>query len=510
MRFEVRITRGGVSARMVPISGTVTWKSDRISRRYASNSSSARSISSMSRTGRDAVGRLERLEERPADQEVGAEDVVRGRVVGLAARLEQPDLEHLARVVPLVDGGVDVEPLVALEADQPRAERRREDLGQLGLADARPRPRGAAGGPARAPGRRPSRATGRRCSRASGSRPGWPRSSGSRRGGLSRSVIGGIYTPARPAGCGASRQPTVPRIAESPNRACAEAGRAGRLWRCTRMARGRGTWPRTRRETKLSVLRTEDVPLQEVSGVCLRREAGGDMALVAFGDRTSIAAWVELPSRRCRRVRLADRRPGRRRGVADPARRSAGRGRVRRRRRADPHPPGVATAGRAARLGRPHGGDPDRARHPGGSPAPRLVGRLRGLAGRGRGVHAERPPADRQGEGPGRLHRVRPGGRRAVGVRPRVGARGRGALADRRGRSRVRPARGLEPVGQAAGDLRGLQRPRGRPRPAALPAERQVPVDRPGRRAGRRATRWPAPTRSGSCRCSTASRRASP
>src|SRR4249919_265961 len=49
-------------------------------------------------------------------------------------------------------------------------------------------------------------------------------------------------------------------------------------------------------ESELTVLRTEDVPLQEVSGVCLRREAGGDMALVAFGDRTSIAAWVDLPS----------------------------------------------------------------------------------------------------------------------------------------------------------------------------------------------------------------------
>ena len=48
--------------------------------------------------------------------------------------------------------------------------------------------------------------------------------------------------------------------------------------------------------TTLSVLRTENVPLQEVSGVCLRREAGGDMSLVAFGDRTSIAAWVDLPS----------------------------------------------------------------------------------------------------------------------------------------------------------------------------------------------------------------------
>jgi hypothetical protein len=55
------------------------------------------------------------------------------------------------------------------------------------------------------------------------------------------------------------------------------------------MAKGGGE------EAELSVLRTVDVPLLEVSGVCLRREAGGDMALVAFGDRTSIAAWVELP-----------------------------------------------------------------------------------------------------------------------------------------------------------------------------------------------------------------------
>ena len=54
--------------------------------------------------------------------------------------------------------------------------------------------------------------------------------------------------------------------------------------------------PQGRDKGGLSVLRTEDVPLQEVSGVCLRREAGGDMAMVAFGDRTSIAAWVELPS----------------------------------------------------------------------------------------------------------------------------------------------------------------------------------------------------------------------
>jgi hypothetical protein len=56
-------------------------------------------------------------------------------VARLAARLEQPDLEHLARVVPLVHGGVDVEALVALQADQLRVEAGRKDLRQFGLSD---------------------------------------------------------------------------------------------------------------------------------------------------------------------------------------------------------------------------------------------------------------------------------------------------------------------------------------------------------------------------------------
>ena len=45
------MTCGRSCARMVPISGTVTWKSESTSRRKASNSSSLRSISSMSSTG---------------------------------------------------------------------------------------------------------------------------------------------------------------------------------------------------------------------------------------------------------------------------------------------------------------------------------------------------------------------------------------------------------------------------------------------------------------------------
>ena len=51
VRFEVKTTMGGEGARTVPTSGMVTWKSERISRRKASNGSSVRSISSTRRTG---------------------------------------------------------------------------------------------------------------------------------------------------------------------------------------------------------------------------------------------------------------------------------------------------------------------------------------------------------------------------------------------------------------------------------------------------------------------------
>ena len=47
---------------------------------------------------------------------------------------------------------------------------------------------------------------------------------------------------------------------------------------------------------RLSVVRVEDVPIKEVSGVCLRRDADGVMALVAIGDRAATAAWVVLPA----------------------------------------------------------------------------------------------------------------------------------------------------------------------------------------------------------------------
>ena len=132
MRFEVRTTAGLCSAALiVPISGIVIWKSESTSSRKASNSSSARSISSISSTTCSGLSTAS-SSGRP-DQELGPEQLL------LAHRpfLRGADVQELARVVPLVDGVRDVEALVALEADQPRAEHAGERLGRLGLPDAR-------------------------------------------------------------------------------------------------------------------------------------------------------------------------------------------------------------------------------------------------------------------------------------------------------------------------------------------------------------------------------------
>lgn len=47
---------------------------------------------------------------------------------------------------------------------------------------------------------------------------------------------------------------------------------------------------------RLRVYRVEDVPLREVSGICLRRGAGGELALIALGDRAARAVWFVQPS----------------------------------------------------------------------------------------------------------------------------------------------------------------------------------------------------------------------
>jgi hypothetical protein len=39
-----------------------------------------------------------------------------------------------------------------------------------------------------------------------------------------------------------------------------------------------------------------DVPLREVSGICLRRGPGGELTLLALGDRAAVAVWFAQPS----------------------------------------------------------------------------------------------------------------------------------------------------------------------------------------------------------------------
>ena len=130
------MTTGGSAARIVPSSGIVTWKSDSSSSRYPSNSSSARSISSMSSTGGRSRG-LERAQQRPLDEKVLGEQLARrGFAIHRVRRLEHPDLQDLPRIVPLVDRVIDVEPFVALQPDQLCLQGRRENLRDLGFADA--------------------------------------------------------------------------------------------------------------------------------------------------------------------------------------------------------------------------------------------------------------------------------------------------------------------------------------------------------------------------------------
>ena len=81
----------------------------------------------------DLLVGVDRLEQRPPDEELGPEQLV----LGDRPLLRGADVQELARVVPLVDRVRDVEPLVALEPDQARAERRRERLRRLGLPDPR-------------------------------------------------------------------------------------------------------------------------------------------------------------------------------------------------------------------------------------------------------------------------------------------------------------------------------------------------------------------------------------
>ena len=78
------------------------------------------------------------LQERPLDQKrLAVQLPPRAVSIERVGRVEDPQLEQLTRVVPLVERVPDVEALVALKADQVGVERGGHRGGQRGLADAR-------------------------------------------------------------------------------------------------------------------------------------------------------------------------------------------------------------------------------------------------------------------------------------------------------------------------------------------------------------------------------------
>ena len=133
-------TSGGRTAVKRPSSGTVIWYSESTSSRYASNSSSARSISSMSSTGGGVADVVDGLQQRSLEQEALVVQLLLERAGGEAERLAGglggAQVQQLAAVVPVVHGLRDVDALVALQADQLAARPPAEHLGDLGLADA--------------------------------------------------------------------------------------------------------------------------------------------------------------------------------------------------------------------------------------------------------------------------------------------------------------------------------------------------------------------------------------
>jgi len=56
------------------------------------------------------------------------------------------------------------------------------------------------------------------------------------------------------------------------------------------------------KKRRLRVRRVVDVPLREVSGVCLLHGRRGAMSLFAIGDRVAVAAWARLPRKDAARL----------------------------------------------------------------------------------------------------------------------------------------------------------------------------------------------------------------
>ena len=87
--------------------------------------------------GRTRALRIDGLQQRPLDEKgLAIELAPRALAIERVGGVENAQLEQLSRVVPLVQRVADVEPLVALQANEIGVERGRHRAGQRGLADA--------------------------------------------------------------------------------------------------------------------------------------------------------------------------------------------------------------------------------------------------------------------------------------------------------------------------------------------------------------------------------------
>ena len=95
--------------------------------------------------GSPFVGGVDRLQQRPLEEELLGEEIVANRLPALAAgRFDRAQIEHLARIIPLVDRRRRVEAFVALEADQRRLRARPRGPWRFRSCRRRPRPPAAA------------------------------------------------------------------------------------------------------------------------------------------------------------------------------------------------------------------------------------------------------------------------------------------------------------------------------------------------------------------------------
>ena len=118
----------------VPSSGMLTWKSDSSSSRNASNSSSALSISSISRT--TVRGDDDRAQQRTLEQVVAREQMLGDLFPAQPLMLIGLQAQELLLIIPFVERARFVETLVTLQPDKFGAEHLGQHLGDLGLARA--------------------------------------------------------------------------------------------------------------------------------------------------------------------------------------------------------------------------------------------------------------------------------------------------------------------------------------------------------------------------------------